>query len=540
MTEQWLQRIDAALRGSGMDAAGALALQALDEGIEHPTLLNLAAARRFNESRTEDAVRLLQRARELAPTDANVANSLGVCLTALGQTDAALDAYEAAARLNPRLAPAHFNRGTILEGRGEINAARLAYERAASLDPNYVEPLACLALLDAQAGDAVGARARGEQAIAKSSGNILGRMAVASAGLQQRDFPAAAAQLLKLQAEPQLTPINRSFVNGLIGDYLDASGQPAEAFAAYEAANAELRTLNAVVFEAPGRETALQQARRLAASFQAADRQLWRHAPPLRPGADEPRTHVFLVGFPRSGTTLLESVLAAHPDVVSLEEKDCLERVAAPYLESDGGLAALAELAPGEAGAQRDAYWNSVRGYGIHPKGKVFIDKMPLASVQLPVVARLFPGARILFCLRDPRDVVLSCFRRRFVLNPAMYELLTLRGAAEFYDAVMRLSDVYREILPLRQHLFRYESLVDDFEGTARDACTFLDVKWDNGMADFAAKARTRGITTPSASQVARGLNREGQGTWRRYQKQMAPVLPLLQPWVERFGYSAD
>jgi len=187
---------------------------------------------------------------------------------------------------------------------------------------------------------------------------------------------------------------------------------------------------------------------------------------------------------------------------------------------------------------QRDAYWTAVRSYGVEPRGRVFIDKMPLASVALPLIAKLFPNARILFARRDPRDVVLSCFRRRFGMNASMYQLLTLEGAARYYDAVMRLSELTRELLPLPAHEVHYESLVDDFERTARAACEFLGVEWDEGMADFAAKARDRGISTPSAAQVARGLNREGQGSWRRYREQMAPVLPLLQPWVERFGYA--
>ena len=81
---------------------------------------------------------------------------------------------------------------------------------------------------------------------------------------------------------------------------------------------------------------------------------------------------------------------------------------------------------------------------------------------------------------------------------------------------------------------------MEDFEATGREVCAFLGLEWDEGLRDFAAKARTRGITTPSAAQVARGLNRDGQGTWRRYRDQMAPVLPVLQPWVDRFGYEAD
>jgi hypothetical protein len=89
----------------------------------------------------------------------------------------------------------------------------------------------------------------------------------------------------------------------------------------------------------------------------------------------------------------------------------------------------------------------------------------------------------------------------------------------------------------LPQHEVRYESLVDDFEGTTRAVCEFVWLDWTEEMTDFAAKAKARGISTPSAAQVARGLNREGQGAWRRYRDEMAPVLPVLEPWVKRFDY---
>jgi tetratricopeptide (TPR) repeat protein len=536
--QRWLEQIDAALRQHGMGVAAGMALQAVEEGVEHPSLLNLAASARFGEGRLEDAVELLKRAQKLAPKDAHVANSLGVCLKALGQSQAALRAYEAALRLDAQMAPAHFNRGVLLEELSDLQRARSAYERAAAADPNYAEPLAGLAWLDAQAGDAASALTHARRALALSPANVLARMALASVELHQGDHAAAHARLSALRQDPALTPLNRSIVLGMIGDLDDAQGRTAEAFAAYALSNAEMKALNAAAFEAPGRETALQQVQRLTAWFEAADPKPWREVPPIRPRAADPDAHVFLVGFPRSGTTLLENVLAAHPEVVSLEEKDCLEQVSASYLASNEGLERLAHITPAEAMRARDAYWSRVRSFSVEPRGKVFIDKMPLASLQLPVIAKLFPNARILFARRDPRDVVLSCFRRRFGMNPAMYQLLTLEGAASFYDAVMRLSELYRERLPLPQHLVRYESLVEDFECTARAACDFLGLEWNEGMVDFAAKARTRGISTPSAAQVARGLNREGQGAWRRYGEQMAAVLPILEPWVERFGYA--
>jgi tetratricopeptide (TPR) repeat protein len=535
--QQWLERVDSAFRRHGVESAAQQALQALADGVEHAALLNLVATARYGEGRFEEAAHLLERARELAPEDPHVLNSLGVCLQALGQADAALQAYDGALRVDPRMAQAHFNRGTLLEDLNDIKGARSAYDRAAALDPAYTGPLASLAWVDAVAGGAQSARVHGERALALSPANLLARMALASADLQQGNLTAAGASLAALCQDPALTSVNRSIVFGLSGDVLDAEGRQAEAFTAYEASNAELKSLNAARFEAPGKESALDQVRRLTSWFEAADPAAWRQAPVARLQPTDPTAHIFLVGFPRSGTTLLDNVLAAHPNVVSLEEKDCLEVVSARYLTSPQGLERLARISPSEAARQRKTYWSKVRKYGVEPRGRVFIDKMPLASVQLPVIAKLFPDARILFARRDPRDVVLSCFRRRFGMNPSMYQLLTLEGAAAYYGAVMRLSEVYHRLLPLPRHLVRYESLVDDFEGTARAACSFLGIEWDRGLLDFAAKARERGIATPSAAQVARGLNREGQGAWRRYREQMTPVLPILEPWVREFDY---
>jgi len=535
--QQWLERLDSTLGAYGLAAAGQVALQALEDEVEHPTVLNLAASAHYGGGRFEEAARLLRRARTLAPKDPHILNSLGVCLKALGQIDEALQAYAAALRLDSRMAAAHFNRGAVLEELSDIKGARSAYERAGELDRNYAEPLASLAWLDAQAGDAASARMHAERVLALSPSNVLARMALASADLQSRDLSAAAAGLSALRQDAALTPINRSIVLGLTGDLLDSEERPAEAFTAYQMSNSELRTFYAPQFEAPDKERALTKARRLAAWFETAEREQWREAPAARPRAGDAKAHIFLVGFPRSGTTLLENILAAHPEVVSLQEKDSLESVAEPYLASGADLERLAGISSGEAMRQRESYWSKVRSYGVEPRGRLFVDKMPLASVQLPIVAKLFPNARVLFARRDPRDVVLSCYRRRFGMNPSMYELLTLEGAAAYYDAVMQLSELYRDLLPLPQHLVRYESLVEDFEGTCRLACDFLGIEWDRGLLDFAVKARARGISTPSAAQVARGLNREGTGTWRRYRDQIARVLPLLEPWVERFGY---
>jgi hypothetical protein len=280
------------------------------------------------------------------------------------------------------------------------------------------------------------------------------------------------------------------------------------------------------------------RARRLGTWLETGGSKEWSSsAGPDTVGAHEARRHVFLVGFPRSGTTLLERVLTSHPDIVALEEIDALGVAGNDLLDTDSGLKNLLELKPEEAVRRRRLYWNSVRQSMAEAIGdRVFVDKMPLHSVALPLISQLFPEARILFALRDPRDVVLSCFRRRFRINAAMFEFLTLGGAARYYDAVMRLAACARDRLPLNLIDVRHEAVVADFDCEIRKVLDFVGASWDARVRDFATQVRAI-QKTPSAPQVARGLNAEGVAQWRRYQVQLAPVASVLAPWVERFGY---
>jgi hypothetical protein len=147
-------------------------------------------------------------------------------------------------------------------------------------------------------------------------------------------------------------------------------------------------------------------------------------------------------------------------------------------------------------------------------------------------------GARDLpVALRDPRDVVLSCFRRRFAMNAGMYEFTTLETTAAYYVAVMRLIGIYRQKLALDLIETRHESLVDEFESEMRRLCDFLGLSWQGEMQSFASRVGAQNIDTPSSAQVARGLSNSGLAQWRRYGRELAPVLPVLTPFVRQFGY---
>jgi hypothetical protein len=310
--------------------------------------------------------------------------------------------------------------------------------------------------------------------------------------------------------------------------------RPAEAFEAYQASAKGLGDLYAPGFAASGRESSSVQAHRLITYFEAADPAQWRR-PTGRGDGQAARRHVFLLGFPRSGTTMLGQAVARHPDVVTLDERNTLADTIERFMGHSEDLSRLASIDPAEAQRYRDLYWRRVGAAGAEPSSKLIVDKLPTNTVALPLILKLFPHAKIVFMRRDPRDVVLSCFRRQFVINATTIDFLTLGGAAGLYDRTMRLAEIYRTKLDLDLRVQGYEALVNDFEGETRALCDFIGLDWAPGMADFAGRAGE--VATPSAVQLARGLNADGIGVWRRYASQLAPVTPTLRPWVEAFGY---
>jgi hypothetical protein len=323
----------------------------------------------------------------------------------------------------------------------------------------------------------------------------------------------------------------------MLGDALDAAGRYGEAFAAYADGKCDLKAEYALQFAAPARPNPPEVARAMVAEFLETPAQAW--AAPTRPIMRGPaRGHAFLMGFPRSGTTLLEQVIATHPDMEALGERPVMIDAESQFLSRAGGMIRLSEAVSDLLEPFREAYWRRVREFGVNPAGKVFVDKHPLSTTRLPLIHKVFPGAKIIFALRDPRDVVLSCFRRSFKINAGSYEFNTLEGAARFYDAVMTAGEVYFARLPLEVHRLRYEDLVVDFEGQARALCAFLGVEWTDGLKDFADTERA--IGTPSSTQVRRGLYEEGVGQWRHYAAAMEAVMPVLQPWVEKFAYAGQ
>jgi tetratricopeptide (TPR) repeat protein len=501
--------------------------------------LRLAAEQLRREGREEEAIVTLRRALGVAPKDPDLLLALAGCLMDLDRRREALPIFKAALDVDPNRADAQYGAGECLATLGAVDEAQARFEAALSIDPDHADAGGALANLFARTGSWREGRARAEATLVRSPGHATALAALATSEVGEGDFIAAEARL-RFMLEPRggeapLTPLLHAATESLLGDALHGLGRYPEAFEAWGRGNLERARIYAAAW-APAAEQLQWLVASLTDWFAAQQPPTWREAPANDDGSPA-RGHVFLLGFPRSGTTLLEHILGAHPNVVALEEGDLLSEAARRFFGRSTGVEALAALDEATAKKLRDGYWRRARDAGAAVEGRLFVDKMPLDTINLPIIARLFPHAKVLFARRDPRDVVLSGFRHVFAPNAATYAMLTLEGAADLYDGVMRLSEIYRQVLPLDLREVRHERLVTDFDGEVRALCAFLDLEWSDAFHDFAAQAEGRTISTPSAGQVRRGLYREAAPTWMHYADQLAPVLPRLQPWIERFGY---
>ncbi|MDB5458907.1 MAG: sulfotransferase family protein, partial [Caulobacteraceae bacterium] len=419
-------------------------------------------------------------------------------------------------------------------------AALVSHRHATEIDPAYADPVGTMALLALQHQDPGTARAYAEQALALDPAQPAAALALARLAVQE-GRPAEAIDRLALARDHgrAAPPQQDALAHRVRGDALDALGRKTEAFDAYAASAAIFRRRHARACAGPQPLAGLDLCHRLRDGYRAADAALWQPAGSLAETGGGAVGHVFVVGFPRSGTTLLEQVLASHPQVVALEEQTTLMPAIDAYLDPPDNIDALAHMDEAAADHWRRDYWARVRSFGVDPAGKVFVDKQPFYTLWLPLIGKLFPEARIVVARRDPRDVVLSCFRRPFRMTPVTYELMDLERSARLYAGAMDILAVFLERSRNPSLIYRHEDLVADFDAVAGRLCDFLGLPWTDLLREFPETARKRPIRTPSAPQVRKGLNRDGIEAWRGYAVALAPVLLALEPYVQAFGYSA-
>jgi tetratricopeptide (TPR) repeat protein len=421
----------------------------------------------------------------IAPDHRAVQTELAMALAHNEELDEAIAVLEAAVQRWPEFGESHLELGRLYEATNRTDALAAFL---AALDPAACPP----------------------------------EVAFLHAWLAQREGRFEDAARHAEAIPPTIHPMRREV---LIGNIAERLGDSERAFAAFERMNA------AALADAPPRrgpsyrETIEADLARWTADWAAQ----W--SPALAPDPAR-RDPIFLVGFPRSGTTLLDTMLMGLPELCVLEERPMMAEVTRML-----GAADLAALDAQQLGQLREAYFASAVQHGWDGE-RWLVDKHPLNMARAVQIHRLFPNARFIMAERHPADAVLSCFMANFTLNHAMRSFTDLTEAALTYDAAFRAWHQACELLPIAAHPVRYERLIEDPQAELQPLVSWLGLAWNDRLLAHEETARTRTrVRTASYAQIGEKLYTRASGRWRRYADQLAPVLPILAPWAAKMGY---
>ena len=503
------ERARAATRLPEAEALCRRALTARPNSAEPAALLGLVLA---DLKRPKEAIACYRRAIALDPKRAATHNNLGIALKALGRHEAAIESFRRALALKPDFVLAHLNLGDALRESGQVEAAVASYRRALVLKPDSFEAHNNLGIALRQLGEAETAVAGYRRALEIRPGDadVLYNLSIA------KRFAADSPEIAEAEAAlgaDGLSERQRGLLHFALGKMYDDCGLHEKAFAHFREGNRLKRPRL-------DRAARVEDTSRLIAAF---SKGLLRR---LRPVGHESERPVFIVGMPRSGTTLVEQIVASHPRAFGGGELGGITGIAgdlgkalaadAPYPENVRRMSA--------AVARSMAARYLKRLHALSPDAERVTNKGVALYLHLGLAAILFPGARILHVRRDPLDTCLSCYFHYF--TGAQDFTYDLEDLGLYYRQYERLMAHWRRALPRPILEVRYEELVADQEAVSRRIIAFLGLEWDDRCLEFYRTKRA--VQTASADQVRRPIYASSVGRWRAYEAHLGPLKRAL------------
>lgn len=491
--------------------------------------LNLIGVSAGKAGRHQEARDCLKRAAETDPGRFETWHNLGSFHFGLGQTDEAVAALAKAHALHADHLPTLILLGRGYTAQGDPAAAIALLERAqrqAQSDASFCEATLFLAEAlrrDRQHDKALAALRDIE---ARDRGNLKAALLRAMI-LEEQGDPEGALGMIRSLKDQGALAVADWFPNTLEPQCLLALGRHDEAADAFRLANERQKA----AYDRIGADKNvfvrhINEAIDWAAGVGAAD---WPHGDGAGDGL------AFINGFPRSGTTLIDAILRMHSRVAIAEEADAAFRCS-QEAPTSGDPAAITAQQTDELRKYYRARLDPV--LSSPATGRVIFDRHATGLLQAGLMKRLFPHARFFFMLRHPCDAVLSAWFRNFKPSHHTANYLTIEDTARIYDLMMRLYVTLEEKVGLHATVIRYEELVTDLRGTAEKILGEVGLDWEDSLEDFHRSAN-RPKRTASFSQVARPLYTDAVARFEHYRPTLEPVMPLLTPWIEHFGYEA-
>ena len=550
-----------------LDHAASLCRAILSTTPLHAPALHLLGIISAEQGLPAEGLRLVEQALELEQRRAAFHFTHGQILMRIGNPVAAADAFKESAHLdpdNPRL-PQHLvlallagrrfqvaenvvgtalekwpesaelldASGMVLMAQGRHAQACVVLERAREVAPDFPDTYGNLAILYEQDNRLDSALDIVEQGLRRWPEHRTLRF-VRARCLRHLGKYTEAELLLQELLSGEPTDKLHADIEYELGWCTDGLDQTAEAYQHFTQANLVAEKLPA--YNATQGADYLRMLAALQKQFERGWAASWQRLPFPEKSEDL----AFIIGFPRSGTTLLDTMLGAHPEFRVLEEQATvqamLERLA---MYEVGYPAGLATLTAERQLALRAAYFRAVRTQPFESGQQRLLDKSPFNIAHVGLIHRIFPEAKLIFVARHPCDVCLSCFLNNFELNSGTQHFTRIETTVNLYCQLMALWLTYVETLPLNYALVRYEALVNRPGKELRQLLEELGVPWSDSVLRHTTFAMQRGhIPTPSYAQVKRPIYVDACDRWQRYADVMRPFLKELQPYIETFGYA--
>jgi tetratricopeptide (TPR) repeat protein len=409
--------------------------------------------------------------------------------------------------------------------------ARLCFARAATADPRSINPRISLAVLAEQNHRLDEARAAVEQCLAIDPRDDQARYFAALLDRRENQLERAERLLRELIASEPRHPYVRYACRYELAQILDRTERFDEAIAVLAEAKRIVSTLTDTRLLLNAYDQGANSTRRFVDSLPRNILRTWADFFPSDKREAIPQL-AFLGGHPRSGTTLLEQILDAHPGIAAVDESSAFLKLLQPEFHKSKSLSTA------RLNTLRRLYIQELLSeLGPAAEGKFLVDKNPSPTARMPLWLKVFPELRVIIALRDPRDVVLSCYFQNIPLNPANVNFLSLERICKHYSDLMDVWLAVREWEGFAWLETRYEKTISDLESEGKRVTEFLGLKWDPDQGRFYDQKRQKQLYSPTYQDVTRPVYNRSVGRWHCYEKHLAPILPALTKYLNTFGY---
>ena len=485
----------------------------------------------LNLGDNDKALETIKKAINLNPNSSIAYTHLGLIHSNLGNVNEALNSYLNSIKLDPKNISAHYNIGNLFKRINDIEKSEKYLNNTLELDPSYLPAYNNLLELY----DLSNQNEKFEELLKKGS-NIFKKNTTiilfkAKLFYKLKKFKEVVEILenIKFKKEENFKENSRL---ELIAKSYDQIGNYNVAYNFFEQNNELTLKIDS---NNVNKEIFLDSIKKRINYFSNLNINEWK----IENNEDNFHDPIFLVGFPRSGTTLLDTILRSHPSIDVIEEKPIIDRYVEKLekkIESKFENLKLPNISLKKE--MRNFYFDQRNKYLINSQKSIIIDKMPLNIVYVGEILRFFPKAKFILAIRHPCDCVLSCFMQNFLLNHAMANFINLNDAAKMYDLVMNLWQVYINKFSINFHTIKYEDLVLNFKKSVSNLLNFLDLAWSNEVSEFYKKSQNRGmISTPSYNQVNQPLYSKSIGRWKNYENELYAAKLHLEKWIKKYDY---